>query len=110
MGGFIDGTGQRVTEVYLLANAEESAIHFSMHPKEQIAALRDMRSKGLVLLGNFHSHPASPAIPSREDIRLAYDCSLHYLILSLAEPDRPILNSFHIEHCTAAAEQIMILP
>ena len=29
----------------------------SMDPKEQFAAVKDMRSKGRQLLGNFHFHP-----------------------------------------------------
>ena len=48
-----------------------------------------MRSHGWQLLGNFHSHPETPARPSEEDKRLVFDTSLSYLILSLAAENNP---------------------
>lgn len=44
-----------------------------MDPREQFAVVKDMRNNNLTLLGNFHSHPASPSRPSEEDKRLAFD-------------------------------------
>ena len=67
-----------------------------MDPNEQFAAIKDMRKLGIGLLGNFHSHPASPSRPSEEDKRLAYDTRASYLILSLAG-EEPVLNSFRID-------------
>ena len=67
-----------------------------MDPREQIAAVKDMRAKGYELLGNFHSHPESPSRPSEEDKRLAYDSSVDYMILSLME-EKPVLNAFLID-------------
>ena len=101
-----DGADVIVTDVYLLRNVDESREHFSMDPAEQLAAIKDIRSKGQKLLGNFHSHPESPSRPSQEDIRLAYDSKMHYLILSLMEEDNPVLNSFHIENGTVEKEEI----
>lgn len=79
-----------------------------MDPKEQFAAVKDIRSKGRELLGNFHSHPESPSRPSEEDIRLAYDSKIHYLILSLMEEGNPVLNSFHIEKGAVTKETLEI--
>ena len=70
--------------------------HFTLDPRDQINAIRDMRANGLKPLGNWHSHPSSPSRPSVEDIRLAFDSKASYLILSLMA-DYPVLNSFHIE-------------
>ena len=67
-----------------------------MDPKEQLDAVKDMRSQGLTLIGNFHSHPESPSRPSEEDKKLAYDPKLEYLILSLMEADNPVLKAFEI--------------
>lgn len=109
LGGYTkeDG-GQVITDVYLLRNVDESREHFSMDPKEQFAAVKDIRSKGRELLGNFHSHPESPSRPSEEDIRLAYDSKIHYLILSLMEEGNPVLNSFHIEKGAVTRETLEI--
>lgn len=107
LGGYEENGNQIVTDVYLLRNVDESREHFSMEPAEQLAAIKDIRSKGRTLLGNFHSHPESPSRPSKEDIRLAYDSKMHYLILSLME-EQPVLNSFHIEKGNVTKEELTI--
>ena len=93
-----DEDGVRVIkEVYLLTNTDHTNEHFSIDPKEQLSAIKDMRSKGFKPLGNWHSHPESPSRPSEEDKRLANDSSASYLILSLEKEDDPVLNAFHVE-------------
>ena len=63
IGGTKDGDEKHIKKVYLLTNIDESNEHFSMDPKEQLAAVKDMRANGYQLLGNFHSHPESPSRP-----------------------------------------------
>ncbi len=96
IAGTTDGDNKEVREVYLLTNIDKSNEHFSLDPKEQFAAVKDMRSKGLVPLGNWHSHPESPSRPSDEDKRLAFDSKASYMILSLMDRENPVLNSFKI--------------
>ena len=96
LGGIIEGDKKIVKKVYFLTNVDKSPEHFSMEPKEQFAAIKDMRANNFVMLGNFHSHPNSPARMSNEDKRLAFDTNLSYLILSL-KSDEPILKSFKID-------------
>ncbi|MDO4308089.1 MAG: M67 family metallopeptidase [Eubacteriales bacterium] len=97
LGGTIEGEEKHVEKVYYLQNLDQSREHFSMDPKEQLAAVKDIRKNGWKLIGNFHSHPESPSRPSEEDKRLAYDKNIRYLILSLMEPGNPVLNAFIIE-------------
>ena len=108
LGGVCDETGKTVCKIYLLTNIDQSTEHFSMDPKEQFAAIKDMRSQGWELLGNFHSHPASPSRPSAEDKRLAFDSQASYLILSLQDQERPILKSFRIASDQVTEENIII--
>ncbi len=49
------------------------------------------------MLAIHHSHPAPPARPSAEDIRLAVTPDVVHTILSLADPDSPVLRGFSIE-------------
>ena len=84
-----------VTENYWMENIDHSPEHFSFAPKDQFAALKYARSKGLKILANWHSHPASPSRPSQEDLRLANDPTIRYAILSLLD-GQPKLNSFKI--------------
>ncbi len=95
--GYLLGTSvDDITEHYPMTNADNSPEHFSFLPREQFAALRHARQRGLRPVANWHSHPSSPSRPSAEDIRLAYDPDILYLILSLAE-DEPVLNAFRIK-------------
>ena len=81
--------------------------HFTLDPRDQMNAIKDMRANGLKPLGNWHSHPSSPSRPSVEDIRLAFDSKASYLILSLIA-DYPVLNSFHIENGEWTKEDLRI--
>lgn len=92
--GISTGEGDIVTENYWMENIDHSPEHFAFAPKDQFAALRYARSKGLSILANWHSHPVSPSRPSQEDLRLANDPTIRYAILSLH--DGIHLNSFKI--------------
>ena len=108
IAGRIDGEDKRIERVYLLTNTDRSNEHFSLDPKEQLAAIKDMRANGYIPLGNWHSHPETPSRPSEEDKRLAYDKNASYLILSLMDREAPVLNSFHIEGTDAAKEELIV--
>lgn len=95
LGGTVADGVKSVEKVYYLTNTDHSEEHFSLDPKEQFAAVKEMRANGWQLLGNWHSHPASPSRPSEEDKRLAFDSKASYFILSL-HGGEPVLNSFHV--------------
>lgn len=107
--GTKDGNDKSIQKVYCLTNIDHSNEHFSLDPKEQLAAVKDMRANGLVPLGNWHSHPESPSRPSEEDKRLAYDSTASYMILSLMDNENPVLNSFHIEGTESEREVLVLL-
>ena len=109
IGGTIDGNDKHIERVYILTNTDHAEEHFTLDPKEQLAAIKDMRAGGFVPLGNWHSHPASPSRPSEEDKRLAFDSRASYLILSLQDANSPVLNSFHIVGTEATREELVIL-
>lgn len=108
IAGTIDGDTKVIKKVYLLTNTDHSNEHFSLDPREQLAAIKDMRSLELVPLGNWHSHPESPSRPSEEDKRLAYDSKASYMILSLMDIENPVLNSFRITGNVSEKEELII--
>jgi [CysO sulfur-carrier protein]-S-L-cysteine hydrolase len=96
-----------VAEAIPLNNLDTSPEHFTLDSAEQFTALRRMRAEGLKLKGVYHSHPATPARPSSEDIRLANDPNLSYVIVSLAECE-PVIKSFRIQNGRAMEEELII--
>ena len=94
--GLLGGADARATEFYRLTNVDVSGEHYSMKPEEQFAAVRDMRGKRARMLAIWHSHPATPARMSNEDLRLAYTPDVVYLIVSLADPNEPDIRGFTV--------------
>lgn len=93
--GYLASKDGIVTTHYPLTNLDQSREHFSFSPEEQFRAVKDARERGLKLDVVYHSHPETPARPSEEDIRLAYDENIIYLIVSLVE-GREDVRAFHI--------------
>lgn len=107
IAGRIEGDVKTVEKVYLLTNVDRSSEHFTIDMHEHLAAVKDARAQGLAMLGNWHSHPATPARQSEEDKRLSYDHSASYLILSLAG-EEPVLKSFHFDGAESTAENLIV--
>ena len=101
--GYIGERDGRADRVIRLTNADHSPEHFSLVPAEQFAAVRALRAAGYRLRAVYHSHPASPARMSAEDLRLARDAALSYVIVSLAS-DTPVVKSFRIGDETGEEE------
>jgi proteasome lid subunit RPN8/RPN11 len=81
--GYLAGKDDTITEIYPMTNEDQSEEHFTLNPKEQFKVIKEIRQAELQLLSVYHTHPASPARPSEEDIKLAYDQSIIYIIASL---------------------------
>ena len=57
---------------YPVANvAANTDSQFQLEPKQQINAMRTMRETGQTLFAIYHSHPKTPATPSKQDIEQA---------------------------------------
>jgi len=106
--GYLAGKDDIITAVFRLKNVDNSPEHFSFEPAEQFAAVRQMRAAGLRLRAVYHSHPATPARPSQEDIRLANDPLLSYVIVSLASGQTDV-KSFRIRDGQATVESLNII-
>ena len=112
--GYLAGTmgGASISEIdahFPLTNVDASPEHFGFDPAEQFTALKDAGRRGLKLLACYHSHPATPARPSAEDIRLAHDPGISYVIVSLAAAE-PAVKSFRIRNGEVAPEDIEVKP
>jgi proteasome lid subunit RPN8/RPN11 len=106
--GYLGGKDDVVTKCFPMTNIDKSKEHFSFDPKEQFSVLKDARAKGFEMLAVYHSHPATPARPSKEDVRLAYDPTISYVIASLAGKQETI-KSFKIKNGTVIPDPIEIV-
>ncbi len=73
-GGFllgqVDAEGARISESIAVENVFEAAEQhhrYAMTPQDWMRLEDEADARGLVLLGYYHSHPDSPAIPSDYD-------------------------------------------
>ena len=107
--GILAGVDGRVEKLYEMTNADDSCDHFMMDPAEQFAVAKDVRSAGMAMLAIYHSHPASPARPSGEDIRLALTPGATYVILSLENAASPAVKGFLIEDGDITAVPVAIV-
>ena len=107
--GILGGIGDTVSVNYRMTNSDASNEHFMMEPREQFAVVKDLRAKGLSMLAIYHSHPETPARPSEEDIKLALTPDVSYLIISLADADKPDVKSFKISNGSVGKEEIVMV-
>lgn len=88
-----EGEGWLVTRLVPAANRHaEPRRSFELDPATHFAVLRQLRVQGAatgvsaeVILGHYHSHPDSPAVPSERDRAQAYDPSLLWLIVAVEQ-------------------------
>jgi proteasome lid subunit RPN8/RPN11 len=66
--GLLAGKNGQVEKVLLVRNQAQSPVRFVMDPQEQFNAFEWIESRGLELLGIFHSHPTGPETASVTDI------------------------------------------
>ena len=105
--GILAGSNNRVERLYKMRNTEQRGYHFMMEPREQFTVVKDIRSASLEMLAIYHSHPATPARPSAEDIRLALTADVIYVIVSLQ--DTPAVKGFLIEERNVAMVTVEIV-
>ena len=106
--GYLAQKNGVVCKSITMKNIDASPVHYSMDPAEQFAAVRDCRAEGLSIRAVYHTHPETAAYPSAEDIKLAYDPAISYVIVSL-EKNNPSIHSFIIREEEVFPEQIEII-
>ena len=94
--GLLAGRNGAVDRIYPMTNADHSPVRYLIEPKEQFAAIKDMRAKEIEMLAIYHSHPHTAAYPSATDVQLAYYPEAVYIIISLQDRARPVVNAYRI--------------
>jgi proteasome lid subunit RPN8/RPN11 len=95
--GLLIGAPGVVEEALRTRNARRSATAFLVEPADHFAAIRRVRAESRTILGAYHSHPRSPAVPSPVDLREAHDPEFIYVIVSLVDPHTPDVRAYHLD-------------
>ena len=94
--GVIAGEAGRAVALHRLTNLDQGTEFYRIDDTEVFQLWRSLDEAGQEILVVYHSHPTSPARPSRQDVELASWPEAFYLICSLMERDRPDLRAFRI--------------
>jgi len=108
--GYLAGKGGTVTAHYEMTNADASVEHFSFNVQEPICSPHGRSDqRKWEILAVYHSHPATPARPSGEDIALAHDPGVSYVIISLAGSPWKISGPFRISRRDRRTRIIVVM-
>jgi proteasome lid subunit RPN8/RPN11 len=99
LGRIGEDGGKMVAEVYPVSNAREEGARHNRSlilPDEYVRGERYARSRRLDVVGNYHSHPDHPAVPSQFDLEHAWP-TWSYIIVSIREGRAAELRSWEME-------------
>jgi proteasome lid subunit RPN8/RPN11 len=79
--GVLIGKGNEIVESVRTRNVSDDPNRYVLDPQDHIAARRAARSRGLAVVGFYHSHPHSEPVPSDSDLAEAHYVELLYVIV-----------------------------
>jgi proteasome lid subunit RPN8/RPN11 len=97
LGSF--GVAKAVVEIYPISNAREEQAkrnRFLIRPEELMRGERYAASKGLDVVGFYHSHPDHPAVPSQYDLEHAWPL-FSYIVVAIAAGVAKELRSWEMQ-------------
>lgn len=108
--GWLAGKGERVERVYPVSNvAGDPRVQFEMDPEIQLSTMREIKASGLELTGTYHSHPNTPAFPSRRDLSLSLYPESSHVIVSLMN-SHPDVRCYRITPHNQSPVELVIPP
>lgn len=105
--GLLIGAPGRCRSFVRTDNVANSAMLYTVDPKQHLHAEIAADDAGEAVIGVMHSHTHTDAYPSATDIASAPDPSWHYVIVSLRD-DAPTLRSWRIVNGTITEEQVVV--
>jgi [CysO sulfur-carrier protein]-S-L-cysteine hydrolase len=95
--GLLIGVPGLVEEALRTRNVRQSATTYLVNPADHFAAIRRARTERRTILGAYHSHPRTSAVPSPSDLREALYGDFLYVIVSLADPRAADLRAYRLD-------------
>ena len=97
----------KVEVFYPCTNDAASAKLYTVNPKDYLRADRDAESRGLEIVGVFHSHTHTEPYPSPTDVAQAPDPTWHYVLVSLKD-GAPSVRSYRIVDGNITEEPVVL--
>lgn len=95
--GLLAGKDDLIDEHIATRNIKNSSVAFQVDPVEHIAAMKTLRARGRRIVGAYHSHPSTEAVPSATDVAEAYyEDDFLYVIVSL-NSEQPDIRGYRLE-------------
>ena len=112
--GLIGGDGDRAGKIYPARNELASPVRYRIAPEDMYRAWREIEvDRDGEIIAFYHSHPASEAYPSATDLREAvetgYSAVSRFLIVSLADPRRPVARLFWLKGGTVDEDVLAVV-
>jgi proteasome lid subunit RPN8/RPN11 len=94
--GIMAGVNNKVVKFYQTINSEYSPARYRIDSQQMFAIYKEIRENGWEIAGIYHSHTQTAAYPSPVDIKSAILSGPIYFIVSLKNPEQPIIKGFRI--------------
>ena len=95
--GILAGKGGQAEIIYPLINISENPeLCYLIDAKEQLKVFKEIRAKSLEITAIYHSHTHTEAYPSAKDLELAFYPDSFYVIVTLADKNKPKIRAFKI--------------
>ena len=94
--GLLIGTPGKISRVARARNRQASPTRYLIEPEDHFGALRAARAVNLAVVGAYHSHPASAAVPSETDLAEGTYPEFVYVIVSLANGRGPDVRGYRL--------------
>src|ERR1700693_2599902 len=83
-------------KVFPMTNVDASPVTYRLDGLGHLHVFDELDERGWDLWAIYHSHTHSEAQPSETDVRLAFYPEAKYLLLGLADRDKPVMRAFSI--------------
>ncbi len=106
--GMVASRDGEAVKVYPATNAAASPLRYEIDGAEQYRIQMEIDDADLELGAIYHSHTRTAPYPSQTDINLAFYPDALYLIVGLADPERPELRGYAIRDGSVAEAELVL--
>jgi proteasome lid subunit RPN8/RPN11 len=107
--GVLLGREGQVAQLRRCTNAEQSPFRYSVAPQELLQIDREARQHDWDVMSIYHSHTHTEAYPSPTDVRLAAYPETVYILVSLQNPQLPVVRGYYIRDGVITEEALQAL-